>query len=90
MARMSIEQKLADKVVDATLRADFDAPRFAYIMNRCGWKIQEVLFQVVLGMIRHWAIDLETDNTKGGADEYYRLTIKAKILQDAIDRNKIE
>jgi hypothetical protein len=90
MARRTIETTLADKVVDATLRSDFDPSRFGLIMTRCGWKIQLVLFKIVLSLIRHWTIDYEAGETRDcDSDDYLMMTMYARMLQDTIDTKKI-
>ena len=90
MARRTLETALADKVVDAALRMDFDPKRFALILSACGWKIQLVVFKIFLGMIRHWTIDYEAGETREcDTDEYFLLTMYARMIQDTIDLKKI-
>lgn len=90
MARRTLETALTDKVVDAVLRMDFDPKRFAYILSACGWKVQLQVFRIVLGLIEHWTIDYEAGETREcDSDDYFRLTLYARMLQDVIDQKGI-
>lgn len=84
MGRMSIEQKLADRVHETLMRMDFEPADFALYLHRCGWMMQEVMFKVVLRLIEHWTIDYDNQETRG-SDRYLILTMRARQLQDVID-----
>lgn len=81
MARMGIEQRLADKVHENMQRMDFDAVRFSFYLTNCGTTTQKALFEVVKGLITYWAFHNETGETKGNSPEYIQLTKNAKALQ---------
>jgi hypothetical protein len=83
---MSREQKLADRLYEVIPHPDFDPERFAFYLTRCGWMIQKVLFAIVKNMILHWTLDYEHGETKGGSDDYLIITMRAKQLQELIDR----
>lgn len=85
MARMSIEQKLADKTHETMMRMDFEPERYAMFLHRCGWMMQKVLFKVLLRMIEHWTIDYDNQVTRD-SDDYLILTMRARQLQDVIDQ----
>lgn len=90
MARRTIETTLTDKVVDACNRMDFDPKRFAWILSQCGWKVQLVVFKIVLGLIKHWTIDYEAGEVRECDDDSYLImTMYARILQDTIDKKQI-
>lgn len=87
MARMSIEQKLADKMHETMMRVDFDPDTLALYIHRCGWMFQQVVLEFIKRMIRHWAIDYDNQVTRN-SDEYLEITIRARQLQDVVDKWK--
>ena len=86
MAKMSIEQRLADKVFETASRQDFEPEQCAYYITRCGWMVQKMIFRMVKGIILQWSLDFDNGETKG-SDEYLILTMHAKNLQETIDRH---
>lgn len=85
MGRMSIEQKLADSMHSTLMRMDFSPEDFALYVHRCGWKMQEVLFNVLVRLVEHWTIDYDNGIDRG-SPEYLRMTVFARQLQDVIDK----
>lgn len=79
MARMSIEQRLADKFADTAVRMDFDPDNFGYMLSKCGVHIQVAMFRAMVSLIEHWAIDFDIRNDRGMA-EYSKITQHATVL----------
>lgn len=86
MAARSIEEKLATRMFETFARLDFSPEQCAYYLSRCGWQIQQVAFRFVKGLILQWTMDYDAGETKGGSDEYLILTMRARQLQDLIER----
>lgn len=87
MARMSEEQKLVDRIHAVMMREDVSADDIALYIHRCGWILHKKVFELVLRLIRHWAIDYDNQVTRD-SDEYLLITMRARQLQDVIDRWK--
>lgn len=85
MARMSNEQKLADRIALVMGHADFDPVRFGRNFHRCGWIIQKAMFTSMKVLIAHWAVDYDNQVTRD-SDDYLILTMRARQLQDVIDK----
>ena len=88
MARMSIEQRLADKFAETAIRMDFDPDQFGYMLSRCGVHIQVAMFKTLLALVEHWKIDAEHYNDRG-MDEYRKITKHAVILQGTINNHNM-
>lgn len=84
MARMSIEQKFADKTHEHLIRMDFQHAKYAYYFSLCGYNLQLAMFKIVRHLIALWATDYD-DQEDRGSSEYYNMTVYAKRLQDVID-----
>lgn len=89
MARMSIEQRLADKFCEVSVRMDFDADKFGWYLSQCGWFVQKQMFRMLVSLVAHWSIDWDNKHDKG-SDEYRTLTMYATILQKHIDENSMQ
>lgn len=87
MARMSEEQKLVDRMKAVMMREDVSPQDIALFIHRCGYLFHQKIFAFMLQMIRHWTIDYDNQVTHG-SDEYLLLTMRARQLQDVIDRWK--
>lgn len=85
MGRMSEEQKLADRMKAVLIREDVSSEDLALFIHRCGWMLHKKVFAFMLQLIRHWTIDYDNQQTRD-SDEYLLITMRARQLQDVIDK----
>lgn len=89
MARLSLEQRLADRIHEHVMRMDFDTARLALFIHNCGIRTQIRVFNIFVSLVRHWAIDYDNDEwtdmptgaTKEDREQYYNLLTYSKRIQ---------